>query len=98
MKLRPRITTTIKREFLAEIVSGEKLWEYRDAKSYWRRRLAHVARPFELRMINGMRRRAPEVTVLIDKVTESKKHHEFRLRIAKVLSVKNWDRTRQRPK
>ena len=49
-------------------------------------------------MINGMRRRAPEVTVLIDKVTESKKHHEFRLRIAKVLSVKNWDRTRQRPK
>lgn len=61
-----RITTTIRRRWLAEIISGEKKVEYREAKRYWRERLAKVSVPFELRLIDGMQKRAPEVTVLVD--------------------------------
>ena len=93
-----RITTTIGRRWLADIVAGRKPIEYREAKPYWRERLKKVGRPFELRMINGMRKGAPEVTVIIDRVTESKKHNEFRLHISEVAAHKHWDRHKECPK
>jgi hypothetical protein len=66
-----RITTTIEREWLAEIVAGTKKIEYRQIKPYWTKRFAKVSRPFELRLINGMNPPVPEVTALIHKITKT---------------------------
>jgi hypothetical protein len=53
-----RITTTIKREWLSEIIEGTKKIEYREIKQYWEDKLAKVSIPFELRLINGMQKSA----------------------------------------
>ncbi len=89
-----RITTTIKREWLAQIIAGTKRVEYRELKPYWRKRLARVSVPFEMRMINGMQLRAPEVTVLVDRVRANSRTRQFELRIKKVLGYLNWDKRR----
>jgi hypothetical protein len=47
-----RITTTIEREWLAEIVAGTKKIEYRQIKPYWTKRFGKVSVPFELRLLN----------------------------------------------
>jgi hypothetical protein len=93
-----KITTRIKRRFLAEIVTGTKKIEYREIKPYWACRLEGIAVPFELRLINGMSKNAPEVTLLIGRVDVGKQtpledYYEgdvYRLHIKKILSVKNW--------
>jgi len=95
---RPRITTTIERRWLSDIIARKKAVEYRKNKPYWRRKLAAVSCPFELRLINGMRPFAPEVTVLIRRVTESKRDGEFRLHIGRILGWKNWDSKARVPK
>jgi len=88
-----RITTTIKREFLAAIVVGTKKTEYRERKPYWEKRFGvhghAISLPFELRMINGMSKTAPEVTVLIDKIALSAT--DYKLHIKKILDVRNWE-------
>lgn len=43
-----RITTTIEREWLAQIVVGTKKIEYRHIKPYWTKRLEKVSVPFEI--------------------------------------------------
>ena|SRR5437868_12648426 len=93
-----RITTTIEREWLAEIIAGTKKIEYRRIKSYWTKKLESVGRPFELRLINGMVKPIPEVTVLIHKVSADRRAKEYRLHIKKVLGFKHWDKRRRRPK
>lgn len=45
-----RITTTIEREWLAEIIAGTKKLEYRQIKPYWTKRFERVSVPFELRL------------------------------------------------
>jgi hypothetical protein len=97
VKLRDSLTTTIQRESLAQIVAGTKRTEYREDKPFWRERLAMVSLPFRLRLINGMSRDAPEVTVLIDRIRRNRRTRNFELHIAEVLKVKNWDRRRQAP-
>jgi hypothetical protein len=94
---RDRLTTTIERDWLADIIAGRKRVELRKVKPYWTERFARVGRPFELRMINGMGLRAPEATVLVARVTRSADGREYRLHIARVLAVRNWDRRRERP-
>jgi hypothetical protein len=89
-----RLTTTIKRPWLAEIIAGTKKIEYREIKPYWRDRLAQVEVPFELRLINGMHRRAPEVTALINKVKKDTRNGAYELHIRKVISFMNWDHSR----
>lgn len=110
------LTTTIKRRWLKEIVAGTKKIEYREIKPYWIKRLivgesafaqAFKRCPFKLRLINGMSKDAPEVTVLIKKIDFGYQPWEldptlsedrlFRLHIAKVLSYKNWNRKRGIP-
>jgi hypothetical protein len=44
---RDRLTTTIEREWLAQIIAGTKKWEYRRIKPYWTKRLKSVQKPFE---------------------------------------------------
>jgi len=91
-----RITTTIEREWLAEIIAGTKKIEYRRIKPYWTKRFARVSVPFELRLPNGMSPPVPEVTVLIHKITKGA--GEYRLHINKVLGYKHWDKRRRKPK
>ena len=91
------ITTTIKREWLREIVAGRKRVEYREIKPYWERRFSQVAPPFLLRLINGMQPKAPEVTVLIDRVRRNVRSGCFELHIGKVTKVRYWDRKCEQP-
>ena len=44
-----KLTTTIKREWLREIIAGRKRVEYRQLKPYWTKELATVKVPFSLR-------------------------------------------------
>jgi len=80
-----RITTTIEREWLSQIIAGTKKIEYRRIKPYWTKRFNRVSVPFELRLLNGMNRPVPEVTVLIHKITKDRRAGEYRLHIKKVL-------------
>jgi hypothetical protein len=91
-----RITTTIERQWLVEIIAGTKKIEYRQIKPYWTKRFGKVSVPFELRLLNGMNPPVPEVTVLIHKIT--RRAGEFRLHIRKVLEFKHWDKRRKKPK
>lgn len=83
------LTTTIKREFLRQIVLGEKHVEYRDIKPYWEQRLERMELPFKLRLINGMTPNAPEATVEITRVVRNKRSGEFELHIGRVFKMKN---------
>lgn len=93
-----RITTTIKRVWLAKIVDGSKKIEYREIKPYWTAKLKGISVPFELRLINGMSKTAPEVTVLIKKVDVGfqgsnegdEEGKVYRLHIGRILNIKNW--------
>jgi len=88
------ITTTIKREFLAAIVARKKKIEYREIKPYWTQRFTGIMLPFKLRLINGMDKKAPECTVLINKITIAGQYgKDYELHIRKVLDVKNWPLT-----
>ena len=91
-----RITTTIEREWLAQIIAGTKKIEYRQIKPYWMRRFAKVSVPFELRLLNGMNPPVPEVTVLIHKITKDRRAGICELHIKKVLGFKHWDKRRQK--
>ena len=93
-----KITTTIKRQWLSEIIEGVKRIEYRQIKPYWTKRLRDISLPFELRLINGMNPPVPEVTVLIRKVTMARREGVYELHIKKVLAFKHWDRRRKVPK
>ena len=93
-----RITTTIEREWLAQIVAGTKKIEYREIKPYWARRFARVTLPIELRLLNGMNPPVPEVTVLIHRITKDRRAGEYRLHIKRVLGYKHWDKRRRKPK
>jgi len=93
-----RITTTIEREWLADIIAGVKKTEYRQMKPYWRKKFEAVSMPFELRLINGMQKHAPEVTVLIDRIRANSATREYELHIGKVLRYANWDKRRRVPK
>jgi hypothetical protein len=96
------ITTTLDREWFAQIVDGTKRVEYRDIKPYWTRRLRAVKTPFRLVLRNGMRPPVPVVTVRIDRVVPSphgtKRRGRYELHIGRVLKVERWDRKAKRPR
>lgn len=92
-----RITTTIEREWLAQIIAGTKKIEYRSIKPYWTRRFAKVSLPFELRLLNGMNPPVPEATVLIHRITKDRRAGEYQLHIKKVLHYRHWDKRKQKP-
>jgi hypothetical protein len=91
-----KLTTTIQRRWLSEIVARRKTVEYREIKPYWTKRLESVGRPFLLRLINGMTANAPEVTVQIDRVRKNYASGNYELHIAMVVEVRNWDARRER--
>ena len=92
-----KVTTTIQRQWLREIVAGRKTVEYREIKPYWTKRLASLDCPFLLRLINGMTAKAPEVTVRVDRIRKNSRTGYYELRIGKIVEVHNWDRRRECP-
>ncbi len=92
------ITTTIKREWLREIVAGRKKVEYRELKPYWVQRLSSVQAPFILRLINGMTTHAPEVVVIVRRVRKNSRMRRFELHLGSIKSVRHWDRRLERPR
>ncbi len=92
-----KITTTIERQWLREIAAGRKRVEYRDLKPYWTERLSKVKPPFELRLINGMQAKAPEITVLVRRIGKNVRDRCYELHIGKIISLKNWNLRREQP-
>src|SRR5436190_9491960 len=92
-----KITTTIQRQWLREIAARRKRIEYREIKPYWSRRFSKVNVPFALRMINGMDRKAPEITVLIRRIRKNSRSGYFELHIGKILDLRYWDVKQERP-
>lgn len=92
-----KITTTIRRQPLREIVAGDKTIEYREIKPYWIKRLSSVRTPFLLRLINGMQSRAPEVTLKVRRVRRNSRTGLFELHLGQIVSVRHWNRRRQEP-
>jgi hypothetical protein len=79
-----RVTTTIKREHLQQIISGTKTVEYREDNPYWEAALREVVTPFELRLIAGRVAGSPEATVIVNTVV--RRNGTIFLHISKVLS------------
>jgi hypothetical protein len=96
------ITTTIKREWFAEIVARTKRIEYREVKPYWTSRLRRVTIPFRLVLRNGMTPPVPVATVRIDRITPTPRRNPrsgtYALHVGRVLRVEHWDRARERPR
>ena len=92
------ITTTLKRQWFAEIVDGTKRVEYRDIKPYWTRRLSGVEVPFVLVLRNGMRPPVPVVTIRVDRIVRNSRRRCYELHIGRVLKVEHWYRRRGCPK
>jgi hypothetical protein len=92
-----KITTTIKREWLAKIANRTKRIEYRELKPYWVKRLSRVQVPFLLRLINGMHANAPEITVIVTKVRKNSRSRQFELVLGKIVELKYWSVKFERP-
>lgn len=92
-----KLTTTIKRQWLREIVAGRKTIEYREIKPYWTKRLEGRRCPFLLRLINGMSNVAPEVTVRIDRIRANTRTGLYELHIGAVVDLQNWNKRREAP-
>jgi hypothetical protein len=92
-----KITTTIHREPLKEIAARRKTIEYREIKTFWIERLAKVKAPFLLRLINGMRPNAPELTVIVQRVRRNARSGKFELHLGKLIDVRHWDVKREIP-
>jgi hypothetical protein len=96
----PTLVVNIEREPFADILSLPRRTHiaYRDMSEYWERRLKNVGKPpFNLRMLNGVTPPVPEATVRVIKVVRRKKSKTIELHLGKVLSVKHWDRKKERP-
>lgn len=92
-----KLTTTIQRRWLRDIVARRKKTEYREIKPYWTKRLGSVSTPFLLRLINGMGKKVPEVTVVVRRVQKNAKSGNYELQLGRIAEVRNWDRRRERP-
>ena len=91
-----QMVANIQREFFIKILTGEKKIEYRDDTDYWRTRIDNAGEPpFHLRIINGMNKNAPELTVVCEKVLINPWALQFELHLGEVIDVKNWDRKNQ---
>lgn len=98
------LTTTLERQWFAQIVDRSKTIEYREIKPYWTDRLSKVQIPFRLVLRNGMSPPVPVVTVRIDRIVPnprrqgSKRKGSYALHIGRILKVEHWDRQKGRPK
>jgi hypothetical protein len=85
------VTTTIKRQWLKDIVDKTKRVEYRQIKPYWDKRLSAITPPFRLRLINGMQYHAPEATVIIERIRKNIGSAQYELHIGKIIEILYWN-------
>lgn len=91
-----QITANIEWQFFAEIVAGTKKIEYRDATEHWHKKIEKAGSPpFHLRLINGMRQRAPELTVVVNRVLLDVGELVFELHLGEIIDLQNWDEKRR---
>jgi len=64
-------------------VVKRKLIEYREINPYWTEKLAAVRPPFLLRLVNGMTKNAPEVTVVVTKIRKNSKYGCYELHLGR---------------
>jgi hypothetical protein len=94
----PTLVMNIRRQPFTDIVARRKRIEFRDLTDYWERRLEKVGKPpFNLRLLNGMTPPVPEATVRVTKVVRRKSTKTIELHLGKVISVRHWDRKKERP-
>jgi tetratricopeptide (TPR) repeat protein len=92
------MTANIHREFFAAIAAGRKKVEYRAATEFWQTRIEKAGEPpFHLRIINGMTKNAPELTVGVEKVLLNVWEGEYELHLGKLIDLKGWDREEEAP-
>jgi hypothetical protein len=81
---------TLERQWFDDIVRGAKDEEYRDLKSYWKKRLE--GRKYDIvRFRNGYATNAPEMEV--EFLGVDKRSDCYVIRLGKILSVKRWPPT-----
>jgi hypothetical protein len=88
----------IKRKYFAAILAQppRKKIEYRSMSPYWLRRLEKVGSPpFNIRLLNGMLPPVPEATLRVIKVVHNRRANQLEFHLGRVLSVKDWDRTKE---
>jgi hypothetical protein len=66
------ISTLIKRKYFNEILSGEKVIEYREIKPYWIKKLTTIQLPFILQITSGLKKDSPTAYIQINKITTEK--------------------------
>ena len=96
----PTLVLNIRRKYFAQILvqPRRKKVEYRRMTSYWLRRLERVgSAPFNLRLLNGMRPPVPEATIRVIRVVRSHPRKEIEFHLGRVLSVRHWNRAKERP-
>ncbi len=86
-----KLTTTIRREPLYEILKGTKKVEYREIKEYWEKRFQKYRTPFLLRLINGMSKNAPELTVIVSRIKRDNYNGFFELHLGEIIETRNCD-------
>ncbi|WP_010586190.1 tetratricopeptide repeat protein [Schlesneria paludicola] len=87
-----QMVANIQQEFFVKILSGEKKIEYRRHTDYWQTRIENAGKPpFHLRIINGMTKDAPELTVVVNKVVINPWEAEYELHLGDVIDIRNWE-------
>lgn len=81
------LSLNLHREFFAAIVSGEKVYEYRERTDYWKTRLEGRAYDV-INFRNGYLTDAPEMQV--EYLGCEKRKGEYRIKLGKILSLKRW--------
>ena len=91
-----KVTMTIRCEPLYEIAIRAKRVEFREIKTHWIKHLSPVKTPFQLRLINGMTSKRPEVTVVVREVIKNLRSGQFELMLGKIIEVKHWSILQER--
>jgi len=82
---------TLKREYFDQIAKKQKHTEYRDQKSYWRKRLE--GRKYDLiRFRNGYGKHVPEMLVEFLGLRRVGKGRgaKYAIRLGRILKIKRW--------
>jgi tetratricopeptide (TPR) repeat protein len=86
------LAANIQRELFVDILSGKKKVDYRPMTDSWRTRIEDAGcPPFHFRIINGLSKDAPELTIVCEKVLGNLWGEEYELHLGEIIDVKNWD-------
>ena len=82
-------TTTIKREWLREIVAGRKRVEHRADQTLLDKEVRRCVASVHAGLINGMQAKAPELTVVVRGIRTNRRTGNYELQLGKLAEVKH---------